>query len=86
MTSPIDAHAEARRLIEERDFAGAIEHLGSDVDSDSGGERDALTGLAQFHTENYAAAAASYTKATAPTATSTGSPASRGPDWYWPKR
>jgi hypothetical protein len=58
-----EASAEAVRLIEERDFVGALELLAAAPPDDGGGENAALTGLAQFHSEDYTSAANSYAKA-----------------------
>jgi len=58
-----DVRSDAVRLIEESDFAGAAQRITNSGHGDAGGERDALLGLIQFHTENYADAADLYAAA-----------------------
>ena len=50
----------ARQLIEQRNFAAAIETLNGEIDRDQDGETHALLALAHFHSERYAEATEQY--------------------------
>ena len=58
-----NARDEGIRLIEQRDFAGAVTRLGEAASGDPSGESEALLGLAHYHAERYDDAAAHYAKA-----------------------